>query len=112
MSFQSQSRFLLGVIVPLAMIAIILTSDAIEGPKTAYVGVLSAVPLFSAIFGTTLATVFIAVATWISAFVFGHVASDGNVRAQTVRLVIIAIFGLVAIVASVLRVRRDPFSIK
>ena len=107
MTFENQSRFLLGVIVPIAMIAIILASDAIEGPKTAYVGVLSAVPLFSAIFGTTLATVFIAMTTWISAFVFGQVASDGNARSQTVRLVIIAIFGLVAILASILRVRRD-----
>ena len=107
LSKQNRSQFILGVMVPLAMIAIILTNDVIEGPKTAYVGVLSAVPLFSAIFGSTLATVFIAVTTWISAFVFGQVASDGNARSQTVRLVIIAIFGLIAVLASVLRVRRD-----
>jgi diguanylate cyclase (GGDEF)-like protein len=89
------------------MIVIILTADAIEGPKTAYVGVLSAVPLFSAIFGTPRATVFIAVTTWSAAFVFGRVASDGNVESQTVRLVIIAIFGVVAVFASILRARRD-----
>jgi diguanylate cyclase (GGDEF)-like protein len=107
MTGQKSFQILLGVIVPLAMIAIILASDVIEGPKTAYVGVLAAVPLFSAIFGTPAATIFIAFATWISAFVFGHVASDGNTRSQTVRLVIIAIFGVVAVLAANLRVRRD-----
>ena len=107
MKMQKSFQILLGVIVPLAMIAIILASDVIEGPKTAYVGVLAAVPLFSAIFGTPAATTFIALATWVSAFVFGHVASDGNTRSQTVRLVIIAIFGVVAVLAAILRVRRD-----
>ena len=107
MTTQKSFQILLGVFVPLAMIAIILASDVIEGPKTAYVGVLAAVPLFSAIFGTPVATIFIALATWVSAFVFGHVASDGNTRSQTVRLVIIAIFGVVAVLAAILRVRRD-----
>lgn len=106
-NLQLRSQWVLGVIVPLVMIAIILTADVIEGPKTAYVGVLSAVPLFSAIFGTPRSTVFVAIVTWLSAYTFGHVASDGNVRAQTVRLVIIAIFGVIAVVAAVLRVRRD-----
>lgn len=104
---QQSSQWVLGVVVPLVMIAIILTADVIEGPKTAYVGVLSAIPLFGAIFGTPRSTAFVAVAAWSSAFVFGQVASDGNARSQTVRLVIIAIFGVIAVGASVLRVRRD-----
>ena len=104
---QQTSHWVLGVIVPLAMIAIILTADVIEGPKTAYVGVLSAVPLFSAIFGTPKSTIFVSVTTWLSAFVFGQVASDGNSKSQAIRLVIIAIFSVIAVIAAVLRVRRD-----
>jgi hypothetical protein len=40
----------IGVVVPIALIAAILTLDAIESPKTAYVGVLSTIPLLSAVF--------------------------------------------------------------
>lgn len=101
------SSWLLGVVVPLIFIVIILSSDLIEGPKTAYVGVLSAIPLLSAIFGSPLQTALVAVITWLSAFAFGHFATDGNVTAQSVRLVIIAIFGLVAVLAAWLRSRRD-----
>ena len=99
--------WLLGVAVPIMMIATILIADSIEGPKTAYVGVLSAIPLFSAVFGTPRQTAFVSAVTWASAFAFGKFASDGNVRAQTVRLVIIAIFGAIAIAASVIRTRKE-----
>ena len=104
---QLHSQWLLSIVLPLAFIAVILTADVIEGPKTAYVGVLSAIPLLSAIFGTPRSTAFISVVTWISAFAFGHLASDGNVRAQTVRLVIIAIFGVIAVIAAFVRTRRE-----
>ena len=100
-------HLLLGSVIPLAFVVIILYADAIEGPKTAYVGVLSAIPLFAAIFGTPRTTAFVAVVTWLSAFFFGRVASDGNLHSQRVRLVIIAIFGVVAIIAAIVRVRRE-----
>lgn len=106
-SLEKSSVWLLGVVAPVVMIAIILFADAIEGPKTAYVGVLSAVPMFSAVFGKPRMTAFVSIVTWLSAFTFGKVASDGNVRAQTVRLIIIAIFGVIAIIASAIRVRQD-----
>ncbi len=98
---------LLGVAVPLACIAIILYADVLEGPKTAYVGVLAAIPMLGAVFGTPRTTAFVAVATWLSAFLFGQIASDGNASSQRVRLIIIAIFGVIAIIASVIRVRRE-----
>ena len=104
---QRHSQWLLSIVLPVVLIAVILTADVIEGPKTAYVGVLSAIPLLSAVFGTPRSTAFISVVTWISAFTFGHLASDGNVRAQTVRLVIIAIFGVIAIIAAYVRTRRE-----
>ncbi len=104
---QRHSQWVLSIVLPIALIAVILTADVIEGPKTAYVGVLSAIPLLSAVFGTPRATAFISVVTWLSAFTFGRLASDGNVRAQTVRLVIIAIFSVIAVIAAVVRTRRE-----
>lgn len=97
----------LGLALPLLVIVAILTADVIESPKTAYVGVLAVVPMLSAVFARPPMTAVVGVVTWLSAFVFGTVASDGNVAAQKVRLVIIALAGLAAVGASVLRVRRE-----
>lgn len=104
---ETSGSWILSLVVPCILILLILTADSIEGPKTAYVGVLTAVPLFAAIFGTPLMTAVTSVITWISAFTFGLVASDGNVTAQTVRLTIIAIAGVIAIFAAYLRQRRE-----
>jgi diguanylate cyclase (GGDEF)-like protein len=95
------------VIVPIILIVLILGADFREGPKTAYVGVLTAVPFFAAIFGSPLMTAVTAVITWTSGFLFGLLASDGNAPAQTVRLVIIALAGFIAVGASYVRQRRD-----
>lgn len=103
----SPGSWILGVVLPCLLIVLILGADSLEGPKTAYVGVLTAVPLFSAIFGTPLMTGIMAVITWLSALSFGLLASDGNVPAQTVRLTIIAIAGVIAVFAAYLRQRRD-----
>ena len=104
---EQLALLLLGVVVPLAFIAIILFADVREGPKTAYVGVLAAIPLLAAIFGTPKTTAFVGVATWLSAFEFGTIASDGNANSQRVRLIIIAIFSVIAVIASAIRVRRE-----
>lgn len=104
---QRYSQWVLSIALPLVLIAVILSADVIEGPKTAYVGVLSAIPLLSAVFGTPKSTVFVSIVTWCSALAFGFFASDGNVRAQTVRLVIIAIFSVIAVLAAIVRIRRE-----
>ena len=104
---QRHSQWVLSIVLPIVLIAVILAADVIEGPKTAYVGVLSAIPLLSAVFGTPRATAFISVVTWSSAYTFGRLASDGNARSQTVRLVIIAIFSVIAVLAAVVRTRRE-----
>lgn len=98
---------LLGVALPFGLIALILWADVLEGPKTAYVGVLTAIPIFSAVFARPWMTAGVGVVTWLSAFTFGHLASDGNAKAQTTRLIIIAIAAVIAVVASWIRVRRD-----
>jgi diguanylate cyclase (GGDEF)-like protein len=69
--------------------------------------VLTAVPFFAAIFGSPLMTAVTAVITWLSALAFGLIASDGNAPAQTVRLIIIAVAGAIAVGASFVRQRRD-----
>ena len=106
-STSNWAAYGLGLLLPLALIAIILSADAAEGPKTAYVGVLAVVPMLAAVFATPRVTAVVAVITWIAAFAFGHFASDGNVAAQQVRLIIIAAVGLAAVGAAVLRVRRE-----
>lgn len=103
----SSTSWTLSVIVPVLLIALILGADLREGPKTAYVGVLTAVPFFAAIFGSPLMTAMTAVITWTSALGFGLIASDGNAPAQTVRLIIIAVAGVIAVGASYVRQRRD-----
>jgi diguanylate cyclase (GGDEF)-like protein len=100
---KKHSSWLLGFVAPLAFIAIILEADVIEGPKTAYVGVLSVVPMLSAVFAHPGITALVAVITWLSGYIFGLFASDGNVFAQTVRLVIIAIGGVLAVGAAYTR---------
>lgn len=104
---QRPRSWLLGVIVPLLIIVVILVADALEGPKTAYVGVLAVVPMFAAVFGTPLSTGIVGLITWLSAFAFGHLASDGNVTAQTVRLIIIALVVVLAIFAAYLRMKQE-----
>ncbi len=100
-------RWILGFFVPLIFIVLILGADAAEGTKTAYVGVLAVVPMFSAVFARPVMTAFVSIIVWLSAFAFGVVASDGNATAQTVRLVIIALVGILAVIAASLRTRRE-----
>ena len=64
----------------MTLVVLFLAADAAEGPKTAYVGVLAAVPMLAAVFATPHALA-VAVVTWLPAFGFGHLASDGNVAA-------------------------------
>lgn len=107
MRANAWTNYGLGLALPLLLIVLILGADASEGPKTAYVGVLAVVPMLSAVFGTPLITGVVAIITWLSAYGFGTVASDGNVAAQRVRLIIIALSGLTAIGAAYLRQRRE-----
>ena len=85
------STRLLAVVLPLSLVALVLVADVLESPKTAYVGVLTAMPFLAAVFGTPRQTAFVGVVTWLAALGFGFVAADGNVTAQQVRLAFIAI---------------------
>ncbi len=89
--------------LPLVLVALILGADWIEGPKTAFVGVLVIVPMLSAVFATPAVTAVVAGVTWLAALAFGLVASDGNAPAQYVRLVILALVGIAAVAAAAKR---------
>ena len=101
------SNWILSVVLPLLAITIILVADSLEGPKTAYVGVLAVVPMLAAVFGTPVSTAAISILTLFSAATFGFIASDGNAPAQNVRLVIITIVGVIAVWAARQRQRSE-----
>ncbi len=105
--FKKSAGWISGVLAPLIFVAIVLQADTLEGPKTAYVGVLAVAPMLSAVFGTPLMTWIVAVVTLVSGYVYGSLASDGNVPAQNVRLIIIGLVGIIAIIASITRWRMQ-----
>lgn len=93
--------------MPVALIAVILGADLLEGPKTAFVGVLAFVPMLAAVFARPVITAAVGATTWAAALAFGFLASDGNVPAQRVRLVVIALCAAIAVVAAAVRTRTD-----
>jgi diguanylate cyclase (GGDEF)-like protein len=99
------SSWLWSVGLPLTLVFLILIIDWLEGPKTAFVGVLVVVPMLSAVFGTPAVTGMVAGITWLAALGFGLAASDANVPAQYIRLVILAIVGVGAVAAAAKRMR-------
>ena len=99
--------WVLPIALPVVLVALILGADALEGPKTAYVGVLAVVPMLAAVFATPLQTAFVGLVAWLAALGFGTLASDGNVPAQRVRLLIIAACGVGAVFAAQHRTRRE-----
>lgn len=93
--------------LPLALVALILAADWLEGPKTAFVGVLVAVPMLSAVFATPAVTAAVAGITWVAALIFGLVAADGNAPAQYIRLGILAVIGAGAVAIAYVRQRGE-----
>lgn len=99
--------WLLPVVLPLLLVVLILVADALEGPKTAYVGVLTALPMLAAVFGTPRQVALVGGLTWLAALGFGYLASDGNVTAQRVRLGFIAVSAVIAVLAAAHRSRQE-----
>lgn len=93
--------------VPVLLIAVVLFADTIEGPKTAFVGLLATVPMLAAVFGSAIQTALAGSFAIIAAYLFGNFASDGNVPAQRIRLVAITIFTIIAILAARQRQLRE-----
>lgn len=95
------------VVLPLLLVALILLADVVEGPKTAFVGVLVAAPMLSAVFGRPRTVLLVGLATLTAAALFGLQADDGQVAAQITRLAVIAGFTAGAVAVAAERVRGE-----
>lgn len=93
--------------LPCLLVATLLVADTLEGPKTAFVGVLAVTPMLAAVFGGPATVVAVGVVALVSGWLFGLSAHDGQVAAQQVRLLVIAAMTLLATVAAAERVRRE-----
>lgn len=102
-----RSQLSFGLILPMLLIVLILVADILEGPKTAYVGVLACVAALAAAFGTVRMVFAVTVAALAGAFSIGYFASDGNVTAQNTRLLIISIASALAIAITARRIKAQ-----
>lgn len=102
-----RNKYIYGLILPILLIALILVADILEGPKTAYVGVLACVAPLAAVFGSMRMVGFIAITALVGGWSIGHFASDGNVTAQETRLVIIAIVAILALAITRMRIKTQ-----
>jgi diguanylate cyclase (GGDEF)-like protein len=104
---RSFLNWILGAAVPLVAVAVLLYVDSLDGTTNGYVGLIAVMPMFSAVFGTPVTTVIVSVTTLAAAFVMGELYPETSREAQTVRVVVIALVGAIAIAASFIRQRRD-----
>lgn len=104
-----RSQYSFGLVLPLFLIVFILVADILEGPKTAYVGVLACVAPLAAAIGSIRMVITVSIAALVGGFSIGYFASDGNVTAQNTRLFIISIVSILAvgITAKRIAVQRD-----
>jgi diguanylate cyclase (GGDEF)-like protein len=102
-----RNQYSFGLVLPLLLILLILVADILEGPKTAYVGVLACVAPLAAAFGTVRMVVTVTIVALLGAFSIGYFASDGNVTAQNTRLVIISIASTLAIGITTRRIKAQ-----
>lgn len=104
-----RKQYAFGLFLPLILISLILVADVLEGPKTAYVGVLACVAPLAAAFGSIRMVVIVSLAALAGAFSIGYFASDGNVAAQNTRLIIITVVSMLAVTITAIRIsaQRD-----
>lgn len=102
-----------GVWAPLALTAVLVVVEVLEGPATQYVGVLTAMPLLAAALVGPLATAAVGAVVLAAAFGTGFVQVDqdtGDVAAfsqpQLVRLALIAAAAVLAVIVARTRVQR------
>ncbi len=101
------ARPLVALVFPLLLVAALLVADTLEGPKTAFVGILVAAPLLSAVFGSPRTVLLVGLVALVSGGVFGALTQDGQNAAQVTRLAIIGLFTAVAVLGAAARVRGE-----
>jgi len=97
----------LGVLSASVLIFIVLLADVVEGPATAYVGVLTAAPLLAAVFARPTDVLVVGLLAMAFGQGYAVVAGSGTTQAQLVRLGFLAAGTAVAVAAAFLRQVRD-----
>lgn len=100
-------QILLGFVTPIILIALIIGADIWEGPHTAFIGIISSLPLMSAILGGPRITIVVSAFSLLGAFLYGFTAEDGNGNTQLIRLSFIALSGSLAVIYSFVRTRQQ-----
>jgi diguanylate cyclase (GGDEF)-like protein len=86
---------------------LVFVADYLEGPETAFVGIVTSLPLMAAIFGGPRSTAFVGVVVFAGAYLHGLTTADGNSTTQLVRLGFIAFSGSLAVLYSWVRTKRE-----
>jgi len=97
----------LGVLSASVLIVVVILADVVEGPATAYVGVLTAAPLLAAVFARPKDVLAVGVVAMAFGQGYAVVAGSGTTQAQLVRLGFLATGTAVAVAAASLRQVRD-----
>lgn len=101
------TRLFLGLILPIVLATIIFFADYLEGPQTAFVGIVTSLPLMSAIFSRPLTTSLVSLYVLIGAIVHGFTTTDSFNSTQWIRLTFITLSGTLAVVYSAVRERQE-----
>lgn len=96
-----------GAVVAVALAAVLMVADLVEGPKTQYVGVLVASPLLAASFVPPLTTVVVGASALVLGGAYGAYEGAGADSPQLLRLALIVLATAIAAAVSALRVRAE-----
>lgn len=96
-----------GAVAALALVALIVALDVVEGPKTQFVGLLVAAPILAASFVPALPTAAVGLVALAAGAGYGAYRDVATTAPQLVRLFAIAVATAMATVAASLRVRRE-----
>lgn len=100
-------QWLLGVVAPLILATMVFGADLLEGPKTAFVGIATSLPMMAAIFGRPASTIFVSIYVVLGTVVHGLLASDGNTTTQLIRVSFVALSASLAVIYSFVRTRQQ-----
>lgn len=100
-------RFMLGFAFPVLIATLVIWMDYLEGPRTAFVGVISCVTFMSAIFSKPGQTAMVGVFTVFGCYLYGLTGEDAGTMRQVIRLCLIGLAAAAAVFYSSVRVNRE-----
>jgi diguanylate cyclase (GGDEF)-like protein len=102
-----QMRFTTGVLIPIGLAALVIWMDYLEGPTTAFIGVITCVTFMSAIFARPLQTAFVGLIVVFGSYLYGLTSEDAGTDRQLIRLALIALASAAAVFYSSVRTRQE-----